>query len=112
MEQSWRLQRPVESQEVETVCDGVAVRVPMPAVLPVMKEVVDDMLLVPDSLSLSMMRELFYEEGVLAEGAGAIALAAASMMQDELQGHCVGIIMCGSNLSRDQIQQYILEEPT
>jgi len=94
---SWRAGEVATTETAATIADGVAVRVPVPEVLPLMHAVVDDMIAVPEEAIHRAMQRVHDEVGVAAEGAGAIAVAAAEQLQDSLRGQCVAVPFCGSN---------------
>ncbi|MEQ8791731.1 MAG: pyridoxal-phosphate dependent enzyme [Pirellulaceae bacterium] len=95
---SWRAGEVVTTATAATIADGVAVRLPVPQVLPLMRDVVDDMLAVPEAAIHLAMQRIQDEVGVVAEGAGALALAAAEQLKDTLRGQCVVAPICGSNV--------------
>lgn len=107
MERSWRSGRPVSTGPVDTIADGIAVREPVPEVLPVLREVVDEMLLVDDDGLLRAMRLLHRETGIVAEPAGAAAVAAALRHGARLEGRLVATVVTGGNLTGRQMRRWL-----
>ncbi|NND60806.1 MAG: threonine/serine dehydratase [Gammaproteobacteria bacterium] len=81
-----------------TVADGLAVRVPVDYTLAFMREYVDDMLLVSEEEIFRAMRLYASTLHQMVEGAGAVPLAGATQMADELEGANVGLIVTGGNV--------------
>jgi threonine dehydratase len=76
MVESLRRGRLVRTPGVDTIADGVAVRVPVPEALADLEGLVDDTCLVPDEAIVAAMRALHEHAGLVVEPAGAIGLAA------------------------------------
>lgn len=102
MARSWRSGTVVATPSAETIADGIAVRVPVPAALADMRAAVDDVLEVSDAAMLTAMRLLLMETGLLTEPAGAAGLAAIVEHAPLFAGRRIATILCGSNVSREQ----------
>lgn len=102
MERSWRSGTLVATPTVDTIADGIAVRVPVPRALADMRGVVDDVLEVSDAAMLRAMRLLLIEAGLLAEPAGAAGVAAILEHAPAFAGARIATILCGSNVSPAQ----------
>lgn len=63
--------------EVNTICDGVAVNFMFPEMYEVLRDLVDDIVTVPDDDVVRAIRHLALRNKIVAEGAGALAVAAA-----------------------------------
>jgi threonine dehydratase len=107
MERSWKEGKPVTAPAT-TIADGIAVRVPVPEALQIMREVVDDVVLVSDDEIVAAMRMLFADAGLVVEPAGAAGLAAIAQRRDELAGKRVATILTGANLTTQQIREWLL----
>lgn len=108
MERSWRSKQTVITDGVDTIADGLAVRVPVVEALDDLHLVVDDILLVNDRTTIGAMRLLFRELGVVVEPAGAVGVAAAIAYQEKFAGQLVATILCGGNLTNEQIQRWLI----
>lgn len=101
MRQSWLEGRPIVRPAVDTIADGLAVRVPEPAALVDMRGTVDDVIEVDDAAMRDAMRLLFGAAGLVAEPAGAAGIAAVLAARDRFAGLSVAAIVTGSNIAPD-----------
>ena len=81
-----------------TIADGIAVAAPGEHTLPLIRERVDDVLLVgEDDIEQAILMLLEIEKTVV-EGAGGVGLAALMKHGTRFQGRNVGLILCGGNI--------------
>jgi threonine dehydratase len=81
-----------------TIADGIAVRSPGSLTLPLIREHVDDVLLVgEDDVEQSILLLLEIEKTVV-EGAGAVGLAALLKHRERFAGRRVGLVLGGGNI--------------
>jgi threonine dehydratase len=81
-----------------TIADGIAVKEPGALTLPLIRERVNDVLLVgEDEIEQAIVLLLEIEKTVV-EGAGAVGLAALLKHRDRFAGRKVGLILCGGNI--------------
>ena len=81
-----------------TIADGIGVKEPGALTLPLIRERVDDMLLVSeDDIEQAILMLLEIEKTVV-EGAGAVGLAALLKHAGRFAGRRVGLILCGGNI--------------
>jgi threonine dehydratase len=95
---SWKEGRVVTTESCDTCADGLATRTPDAANVEMIRELVDDVVLVSEEQMLGAIRHLYNEEGVLAEPAGAAATA-AFMARPAQDGECVVLLVTGANIS-------------
>lgn len=107
MELSWRAGRPVVTDAVDTIADGISVRVPVPEALTAMRSTVDEVMLVSDDEILAAMRLLFVDAGLVVEPAGAAGVAAIAKRAGDFAGGRVATPICGGNLTEEQIQRWL-----
>ncbi|WP_017325129.1 threonine ammonia-lyase [Synechococcus sp. PCC 7336] len=81
-----------------TIAEGIAVKSPGQLTLPIVREWVDDILLVDEEDIEEAVRLLLEREKTVAEGAGAVGLAALMKYRDRFVGRSVGIILSGGNI--------------
>jgi threonine dehydratase len=93
---SWREGRPIETPTVETVADGIAARVPVPEALAIMRDCVDDMVLVEEAAIVDAQRELAAALPFTVEPSAAAAWAA--MRNAPAGAGAIGFILTGGNL--------------
>jgi len=103
MAESWWRGSVVTSAEVTTIADGVAVRVPIPAALEWMSELVDDMILIDDTQLREALRTARDTIGLILEPSGALGIAAALQHRDA--GRAPAAIVTGSNFSADLLAE-------
>ena len=106
MERSWRQRAVIETASADTIADGIAVRVPIAEAVDDLQETVDDIVLVEDAMTLDAMRLLFAHLGVVVEPAGAVGVAAIMADRARYAGQRVATILCGGNLTPEQIAAY------
>ena len=87
--------RPV-SVECDTICDGVAVPYITKEMFPLLRDLVDDTVLVSDDAVKASMRRLVTGNKMIAEPSGALALAAALAIPEEKRGLSVCVVTGGS----------------
>ena len=81
-----------------TIADGIAVKSPGALTLPLIRTLVDDVLLVgEDDIEQAILMLLEIEKTVV-EGAGGVGLAALLKHRDRFSGRKVGLILCGGNI--------------
>lgn len=106
MQLSWKEGRMV-SAEMKTFAEGIATRVPFENTQLIMRRYLDDFFLVDDE-DIKKAIVLFLEHTHnLAEGAGAVALAAALNQKERLHGKKVVLVMSGGNLAIDRLREIL-----
>jgi threonine dehydratase len=94
---SWRERRALETPGVETIADGIAVRVPIAESLADLYRLVDDVVLVEDAALLDAMRLVMKHHGLVVEPAGVAGLAAKLVYENRFRGAVTGTPLCGGN---------------
>jgi threonine dehydratase len=88
----------VETPTARTLADGMAVRVPNPEAVAVIRQHAARIVRVDDDEVRRAIRHLLRDTHQLAEGAGAAALAALMQERERMRGRKVGLIMTGANI--------------
>src|SRR5207302_1520236 len=83
---------------VATIADGIAVARPSERTLGIVKRYVDDVITVTDEAIARTIVVLLERTKLLAEGAGAAALAAVLELDGRVRGTKVGVIISGGNI--------------
>ena len=96
------------TESVNTIADGIAVRIPVPEALVDLQGVVDEVLLVEDEAIIQAMRLVFQHHGLVVEPAGAAGVAAAITLKERFRGASVGTLLCGGNLTAEQVRRWLL----
>ncbi len=81
-----------------TIADGIAVKTPGALTLPVIRELVSDVLLVSESEIEQAILMLLEIEKTVVEGAGAASLAALLANKEKFKGRKLGLVLCGGNI--------------
>lgn len=95
--------------ECKTICDGVAVPYITDEMFPFLSELIDDVLLVSEQSVRSAIRSILWHNKMLAEPAGALALAAALQMTPEQRGKSVCLVTGGS-ISSELMMEILIGE--
>ncbi|MDD9878317.1 MAG: threonine ammonia-lyase, partial [Magnetovibrio sp.] len=81
-----------------TVAEGIAVKAPGALTLPIIRELVADVMVVGEDDLEQAINLYFNVEKTVAEGAGAAGLAALLANPDRFAGRRVGLVLCGGNI--------------
>jgi threonine dehydratase len=98
MYHAWRTGRLEPTSDANTIADGLAVRVPVAMTLSIMRDLVDEMVLISEDEIRAAIRVYAETLHQLAEGAGASALAGAIKLRRGLRGRRVGVVLSGGNI--------------
>ncbi len=91
----------------DTIADGIAVRVPVPAAVDDLRPLVDAVVLVDDAALLAAMRELHRRTGHIAEPSAVAGLAAISEQRIRFAGQRVATVLTGRNLTQAQVAEWL-----
>jgi len=81
-----------------TIADGIGVKSPGALTLPVIRKLVDDVVLVSEDAIEQAILMLLEIEKTVVEGAGAVGLAALVNDRARFAGRKVGLVLCGGNI--------------
>ncbi|SLN37345.1 L-threonine dehydratase biosynthetic IlvA [Roseovarius litorisediminis] len=98
---------PVPTNAVNTFAEGVAVREPNPQAVDLINKGADHIVEVSDDQIRSAMRLIFRATHNVAEGAGAVALAAVMAERNQLQGKRVGAVISGGNIDAGKFAEIL-----
>jgi len=98
---SFEAKRPVSTETVDTIADGMACRVPDPDALQIILNGLARMVTVTDDEIRAAIRFLFADTHNVAEGAGAAPLAALLKERTRMQARRVAIVQSGGNIDTD-----------
>ena len=97
---SWEAGRPVETASADTFADGMAVRVPVPEALALIRAGADRIVRVTDDEVKAAVRHYYGDTHNLVEGAGAAPLAAL-LKEKRAKGKRYAVIASGGNIDRE-----------
>ncbi len=100
---SWKAGKSLTAP-VNTFAEGVATRVPFENTQRILRKHLDDFVLVDDEEILGAIRLHLEHTHNLAEGAGAVSLAAALKLKNRLAGRKVVLVLSGGNLFVDSLK--------
>lgn len=107
---AWRDRAPRTTERAATFADGLATRTSFDLPQAMLAALLDDFVLVTEDELYSAMRLLLVEGHVVAEGAGAAAIAAARRLTERLSGKRVACWVSGGNATADSLRR-ALEKP-
>ena len=103
---SWKEGRAIETETCDTIADGLATRTPVVANVRVIRELVDEVMLVSEEEMLRAIGQLAIDEHIVAEPAGAAATAAFLKSKSEGKKNVV-LLVTGANVAGDVLRQAI-----
>lgn len=87
----------VSLNKIDTFADGVAVRTVEDKTFEVVKRLISDFVIVPEGKICTTMIELYQNEGIVAEPAGALSIAALDFIKEKIKGKTAVCILSGGN---------------
>jgi threonine dehydratase len=106
---SWKAQCVVATASCETFAEGLATRTAFELPLSIMRDLVDEIVLVSEAELKEAILALLDKTHTVAEGAGAASTAAAIKLKDTLQGQRVACVISGGNLPLAALQTMLAE---
>ena len=91
--------------QIDGFVDGAAVRRAGKLTFRLVREWVDDVIVVPEGKVCTTMLELYNENAIVAEPAGALPIAALDFFREEIRGKTVVCIVSGGNNDYDRMQE-------
>ena len=109
MKESLKAGKPVELSSADTIADGTAVKMPGDITYEICSKLCDGFITVSEDEIKAAIARLYIEEGVTAEGAG--ALSTAAVMTGQIPSDCkkVVCVVSGGNIDPDQLQTIVNE---
>ena len=104
VEKSWRGAARVVGSSANTFAEGLATRVTFDLTFDLLKQHLDDFVLLTEDELADGVRLALRTTHNLAEGAGSASMAAAVKMKDQLAGQRVVCIMSGGNLDQAKLK--------
>ncbi len=87
----------ISLDEMDNFVDGAAVRQVGKLPFEICKENLDQILVIPEGKICQTILDLYNIDGIVAEPAGALAIAALNLMGDVLKDKSIGVLVCGGN---------------
>lgn len=105
MTQALAAGKPVVLEKIQNFVDGASVKKVGNLTFEICKEAITEMLLVPEGKVSSTILQLYNEDAIVAEPAGALAIAALEQCAEKLKGKRVVCILSGGNNDIDRMQE-------
>ena len=96
---------PVELEQIDNFVDGAAVKRVGDHTFAICKDVIDDMHLVPEGKICSTILQMYNEEAIVVEPAGAMSIAVLDDYVDQIKGKTIVCIVSGSNNDIARMQE-------
>jgi threonine dehydratase len=87
----------VELDKIDSFVDGAAVKRVGTLNFPIVQQTMKEVLLVPEGKACNTILELYNEDGLVVEPAGALSVSALDLVADEIKGKTVVCIIGGGN---------------
>ena len=104
---SFKAGKVINTDSANTIADGVKTRSPIQAAFDIIKQGCDHIVTVSDNEIAQAMYQYYQCTHNLAEGAGAITLAALNQEKSLMQGKKVAVILTGGNIDYQRFSQYM-----
>ncbi|CAN5474037.1 threonine ammonia-lyase IlvA [soil metagenome] len=105
MKEALKAGKPVILDTIQRFVDGASVKKVGDLTFPICQEVLSDMLLVPEGKVSSAILQLYNEDAIVAEPAGALSIAALDQYAEQLKGKKAVCIVSGGNNDIDRMQE-------
>ncbi|WP_286883594.1 threonine ammonia-lyase IlvA [Aneurinibacillus sp. UBA3580] len=105
MREALKQNKPVMLANIEKFVDGAAVKQAGELTLDICRTVLDDIVLVPEGKVCTTILNLYNQNAIVAEPAGALSIAALEFYKDQIQGKNVVCVISGGNNDIDRMQE-------
>ena len=87
----------ISLESMDYFVDGAAVRQVGKLPFKICKEHLDQILVIPEGKICQTILEVYNKDGIVAEPAGALAIAALNSISDKIKNKSIGVLVCGGN---------------
>ncbi|WP_053363882.1 threonine ammonia-lyase IlvA [Bacillus sp. FJAT-27251] len=91
--------------QIETFVDGAAVKCVGQKTYEICRELLDDIVVVPEGKVCTSILQLYNEHAIVAEPAGALPIAALDFLKEEIKGKTVVCVISGGNNDISRMQE-------
>lgn len=105
MTEALRQGKSVKLEKIQRFVDGASVQKVGDLTFSICKDSITEMLLVPEGKVSSTILQLYNEDAIVAEPAGALSIAALDQCADQIKGKKVVCILSGGNNDIDRMQE-------
>jgi len=105
MKEALKAGRPVVLDQIQRFVDGASVKKVGDITFELIKDIISDMLLVAEGKVSTTILQLYNEDAIVAEPAGALTIAALDQCAEQIKGKTVVCILSGGNNDIDRMQE-------
>jgi threonine dehydratase len=105
MQHAWKQGKAVALDQIDTFVDGAAVKKAGELTYRICRQVLDDIVLVPEGKVCTTILELYNRNAIVAEPAGALTIAALDAYKEQIKGKNVVCVISGGNNDIDRMQE-------
>ncbi|UFU01191.1 threonine ammonia-lyase IlvA [Radiobacillus kanasensis] len=105
MHQSLQADKVVRLDKIDKFVDGASVKQVGQLTFEIAKEVIDDIVLVPEGKISTTIVDLYSENAIVAEPAGTLPVAALDFYKDQIKGKNIVCVVSGGNNDLDRMQE-------
>jgi threonine dehydratase len=105
MKEALKAGKPVVLDKIQRFVDGAAVKKVGDLTFRLSKDILTDILLVPEGKVSSTILQLYNEDAIVAEPAGALTIAALEQYAEQIKGKKIVCILSGGNNDIDRMQE-------
>jgi threonine dehydratase len=105
MKEALKAGKPVKLDKIQRFVDGASVQKVGDLTFELCKDVLADMLLVPEGKVSSTILQLYNEDAIVAEPAGALSIAALDQYAEQIKGKKIVCVLSGGNNDIDRMQE-------
>ena len=106
MTQALKEDKVIKLEKVDKFVDGASVKQVGDINFHIAKEVVDDIVIVPEGKLCTTLLNLYNENAIVAEPAGALPIAALDFYKEQIKGKNIVCVVSGGNNDIDRMQEF------
>ncbi|GGH81474.1 threonine dehydratase [Pullulanibacillus pueri] len=106
MKASLEQNKVVKLEHVDKFVDGASVQQVGHLTFEIVKSIVDDIVIVPEGKVCTTLLDLYTENAIVAEPAGALPVAALDFYKDQIKGKNIVCLISGGNNDIDRMQDF------
>jgi threonine dehydratase len=95
----------VELEHIDKFVDGAAVKKVGLKTFAIIKETLDDLIMVPEGKTCSTILELYNQEAIVVEPAGSLTIASLDFYKEKIKGKTIVCVVSGSNNDIDRMAE-------
>ena len=105
MDAAFKAGRPIKLEQINRFIDGAAVKSVGLLTYPICRDILDEILLIPEGKVCTTILKLYNEEAIVAEPAGALTVASLDLCAAQIKGKKVVCIVSGGNNDIERMQE-------